>query len=237
MADRRQNLPDVLRGFSLCSMILYHALWDLVYLAGVDLPWYRTTAGFLWQQSICWCFILLSGFCRGMSRRPLVHGLRLLACGLLIRVVTLFALPAAPIRFGVLTLLGASALLGAALDPFARRVPPAALLLGCAALFALCYRIPQGLFAGITLPRALYRSEATAFLGFPPPAFASSDYFPLLPWFFLFGTGDALGRLLRGKTPPVPAVQPFAWLGRRSLPVYLLHQPLLYGAFLLAGLF
>ena len=233
---RRQALPDVLRGFSLCSMILYHALWDLVYLAGVDLPWYRGAAGFLWQQSICWCFILVSGFCRGMSRRPLYHGLRLLACGALIRAATAAVLPEAPIRFGVLTLLGMSALLCEALEPLLRRVPPAASLALFAFLFAACYRVPEGTFAGLALPRALYRNELTALLGFPPAGFVSSDYFPLLPWTLLFCCGASLGHLLRGKTPRFPAVQPFAWLGRHSLAVYLLHQPLLYAAFWLAGM-
>lgn len=57
----RYPFLDALRGFSLCSMTLYHLLWDIVYLSGRSLPWYDGMAGYLWQQSICWTFIAVSG--------------------------------------------------------------------------------------------------------------------------------------------------------------------------------
>lgn len=59
----RCALLDELRGLDLISMMLYHGMWDLVYLFGVRAPWYGSWQGELWQQSICWVFILLSGFC------------------------------------------------------------------------------------------------------------------------------------------------------------------------------
>ena len=58
--ERRQTL-DAVRGCALASMILYHAAWDLVYIFGVSWPWYRGMGAYVWQQSICWTFILLSG--------------------------------------------------------------------------------------------------------------------------------------------------------------------------------
>lgn len=45
---RREEL-DLLRGFTLVNMIAYHACWDLCYLFGVSMPWYRSTGAFLWQ--------------------------------------------------------------------------------------------------------------------------------------------------------------------------------------------
>jgi len=59
----RCALLDELRGLDLISMMLYHGMWDLVYLFGVRAPWYGSWQGELWQQSIRWVFILLSGFC------------------------------------------------------------------------------------------------------------------------------------------------------------------------------
>ena len=56
----RCALLDELRGLDLISMMLYHGMWDLVYLFGVRAPWYGSWQGELWQQSICWVFILLS---------------------------------------------------------------------------------------------------------------------------------------------------------------------------------
>ncbi|MFQ9846561.1 MAG: heparan-alpha-glucosaminide N-acetyltransferase domain-containing protein [[Clostridium] leptum] len=33
----------------------------------------------------------------------------------------------------------------------------------------------------------------------PAPCFVSSDYYPLLPWIFLFFCGSLLGRILVGR--------------------------------------
>ena len=85
-----------------------------------------------------------------------------------------------------------------------------------------------------TLPDTLYRNNLTAYLGFPPRDFFSTDYFSLLPWFFLFLTGYFLFHIAsknnwneklfaRGRFPLLN------WIGRHSLIVYLLHQPVLYG--------
>lgn len=80
------------------------------------------------------------------------------------------------------------------------------------------------------LPRNWYANTLSAGLGFPAPSFVSSDYFPLLPWLFLFWAGFYLYRL-RPETPAVPDIRlpGIGAIGRRSLMVYLLHQPVIYG--------
>ena len=65
----RYALPDTLRGLTLLSMIAYHGCWDMVYIWGADWPWYHSTGAYLWQQSICWTFILLSGYSFSLGRR------------------------------------------------------------------------------------------------------------------------------------------------------------------------
>ena len=59
----RYALLDELRGLDLVSMMLYHACWDMMFLFGIWMDWYAGMPGRLWQQTICWVFILLSGFC------------------------------------------------------------------------------------------------------------------------------------------------------------------------------
>ena len=66
----RYALLDELRGLDLLSMIGYHACWDLIFLFGMSAAWYTGWQGHLWQQSICWVFILLSGFCLPLGHRP-----------------------------------------------------------------------------------------------------------------------------------------------------------------------
>ena len=73
---------------------------------------------------------------------------------------------------------------------------------------------------------------ATAYLGFPFPGFRSTDYFSLVPWLFLFLTGYFLFRLTGQRLAAAPDLGrcvPLEALGRRSLLVYMLHQPVLYG--------
>ena len=231
LSTRRPGL-DTLRGMTLVSMMVYHACWDLVYLFRQDWAWYRSFGAHLWQQSICWTFILLSGYCFHLGHHRLRRGLLSLGGGALVSAVSQVA--GSPIHWGVLTLLGAAALLTIPLDPLLRRLPARAGLAGSFCLYFLLREVNQGYlgFEGaalLTLPADWYQNSLTALLGFPGPDFFSADYFSLLPWLFLFWTGYFLYRLRpegEGRELRLPLV---TTLGRHSLVAYLLHQPLIYG--------
>lgn len=234
----RVLLLDNLRGLALASMLAYHLLFDIVHLYGHAMPWYDGPAGHLWQQSICWSFLLISGAAAMYGRRPIRHGLLLIGCGLLIRVATTIVTPQAAVRFGVLSLLGWAGLLtGLLRKPLAKL--PAGLGLGLSAgLFVFTRLVPQGALGLLEqplwpLPASLYQSAYLYPLGLPGPGFTSGDYFPLLPWLFLYWAGMYLWRLLAPKVEHTRAarlrVQPFTWLGQHSLLLYMLHQPLFYG--------
>ncbi len=250
----RYALLDVLRGLCVVSMVLYHAMYDVVNILGIPIFWFRELPGYLWQQSICWTFILLSGFCWSLSRKPLRHGLILTACGGAVTLATWLAMPEETIQYGVLTLLGLSALLAYPLRALARRLPvelPGWLgLFLSVLLFFLLRDVPRGFlgFEGFKLSPlspALYQYDALTVLGFPSPAFVSSDYFPLIPWFFLYLTGICLWQVLSRREKALRALawqprsplrdffRPLAWIGRHSLVIYLAHQPVLLAVFLL----
>lgn len=238
-AGRRAGL-DTLRGVTILSMTAYHACWDLVYIFGADWPWYHGIGAYLWQQSICWTFILLSGYCWSLGRHRLRRGLLAVGGGALVSLATLLVMPEDPILFGVLTFLGSAALLLIPLERVLRRVPARAGLGGSFGLFLLLRDVNRG-FLGFesirlaALPAWLYHNMGTAFLGFPPEDFFSTDYFSLFPWLFLFLTGYFLYRALEGRKRgcvwewSVPVV---STMGRHSLVIYLLHQPLVYGLLL-----
>ena len=80
----RYALLDELRGLDLVSMMLYHACWDLMFLFGIWMDWYIGWPGRLWQQSICWVFILLSGFCVPLGHHTLKRGAQVFAAGALV---------------------------------------------------------------------------------------------------------------------------------------------------------
>lgn len=182
----RYALLDELRGLDLVSMMLYHGCWDLVNLFGIQADWYYGLPGHLWQQSICWVFILLSGFCVQLGHHTLRRGAQVFGAGALVTAVTLLFMPEDRVVFGVLTLLGSAMLL-------------------------------------------------TGLLEKPLLWFYSTDYFALLPWLFLFWAGYFLcGIVGRQRMEPLrrSVCPPLGWLGRHSLLLYLLHQPVIYGVLL-----
>ena len=189
----RYALLDELRGLDLVSMMLYHACWDMMFLFGIWMDWYIGWPGRLWQQSICWVFILLSGFCVPLGHRTLKRGAEVFAAGALVTAVTLVFMPGGRVIFGVLTFLGTAMLLTGVLEPLLKKVMPAVGLAVSAVLFAACYPVGLG-WVGLggwklMLPQSLYANYFTAFFGFYPDWFYSTDYFGLLPWLFLFWAG------------------------------------------------
>lgn len=234
----RCALLDELRGLDLISMMLYHGMWDLVYLFGVRAPWYGSWQGELWQQSICWVFILLSGFCLPLGRHPVKRGAVVFGCGALVTAVTLIFMPADAVWFGVLTLLGSAMVITGLLEKWMEKVPPVVGLAGSMFLFYFTRYAADGyLQLGhwlITLPGFLYANYFTAYLGFYPFGFFSTDYFPLTPWLFLFWAGFYLHHLVERTAQSLRPLRrsvcpPLGWLGRNSLMLYLLHQPVIYG--------
>jgi len=234
----RYTTPDVLRGLAILSMVIYHAMWDIVYIFGVNIAWYKSLTAFVWQQSICWGFILLSGFCQAFGRGSFKRGLLVLVCSAIISAVTIIAMPAQAIRFGVLTLLGSCMLIAFLLHKFLLHVKPILGFIISIVLFAFCRNVNTGFFGFGALdlfpvPPSLYANSFTAFLGFPPESFFSTDYFSLIPWMFLFFAGYFLCRILQKhqKTACLNVLhfRPLEFIGRHSLIIYMLHQPIIYG--------
>lgn len=240
---QRLHFLDALRGFTLINMIAFHGMWNLVYLFGVRANWYTGTPGYLWQQWICWTFITLSGFCWSFSRNHLKRGAMVFGGGLIVTAVTCLVMPESRIIFGVLTCIGSCMLLLIPAEKLLKKLPAGTGLAISFGLFVVLRNVSAGSlgFEGwviCKLPESLYQNLLTAYFGFPPRGFFSTDYFPLLPWFFLFVAGYFLFRLLdeRGLNSKLFAkgnVPVLNWLGRHSLIVYLLHQPILYGLCLL----
>lgn len=238
------GLLDTVRGVCILSMVAYHGMYDLVDIFGLPSAWYTGLPGYIWQQSICWTFILLSGLCWQLSRRHVKRGLLLVGCGAAITLITWLVMPSQRILYGVLNLLGLSALLLIPLDKVFRKIPAWAGLVGALLLFALTKNVARGSlgFEGLVLcrlPRWLYATDLLAVVGFPSPSFWSTDYFPLLPWFFLFCAGYFLWSLLdkspRAKELLRPGLRPLSFLGRHSLVIYLIHQPALMAVFTVLG--
>ena len=234
---------DALRGLALVHMVLYHLLYDINTVYGLQAQWINTPFVRFWQQCICWSFILIAGFSWEWGRKHnLRRGLKLTLYGILISLLSVILLPNHAIWFGILNFLGAAILLHIVLAPLTNRLSPLAGVILALALHFLLRDIQLGIIGpGWDLPNVLYTTYLGAPLGLPPVYFTSTDYFPILSWYPVFLCGTYLYRLFlqcpdcqRRARIHIPVL---SGLGRHSIAVYLIHQPiLLLICYLLMGL-
>ena len=216
---------DSLRGFTIISMVAFHAAYDAAYLFGFEIPWFTDPIiQTVWRSSISWVFLALAGWMTSLSRNNLKRGGVYAVTAGAVFLATSVAGVDTPISFGIIYCMAACTLLYAATAPLLNRFPAAAGLISCLVLFAATY----------TLPHTTYPVEGLAWLGFPSASFVSGDYYPLLPNVFLYLAGAFTARWFDGHhasgypTWMMKANVPFlSMIGKLSLPIYLVHQPLL----------
>ncbi len=243
----RLRLIDTLRGLTILSMIAFHACWDMVYFGfGVSAEFMNGKAAYIWQQSICWSFIFIAGFCFSYSRKPVKRGLMALGGGIIITLVTVFLVPDAADIFGVLILIGSSILIAVPVDRYLSKSKASHIigLIVSVLLFILLRNVNRGTFGFESLsfgqvPDALYNGYFMTYLGFKDPDFFSTDYFSIIPWIFLFFAGFFTNKLMKGRERDLPAfkkgIPVFEFIGRHSLLIYMLHQVVLFGVFFLVS--
>lgn len=224
---------DATRGVAIVLMILFHTAFDLQYF-GVNGPtgwvfWY------LFPRFIATIFIILTGISltlnynrskKDATKRFARRGLKIFFFGLLITLITSLFLPRGAIFFGILHFIGISTIIAI---PFVK-MRNKALLLGFVVLLTGFYL--QTL--GFDFPWLLW-------LGFAPANFYTFDYFPIFPWFGLILTGIYLGNKFYPKAKRgfrydfTGRLSVLTFLGRNSLVIYLLHQPLIILLLLASG--
>lgn len=230
---KRIVLLDTLRGLLLVSMIAFHATYDAAYIYGYDVPWF--TDQFLqgvWRASISWSFLFLAGwmtsFSRNNMRRAGVYG----AAALVVWIATSVAAVDTPINFGILFCMFSCTLMWAFAQQLLLRVPALLGIIVCLVLFAAFWDVPH----------QTYDVYGLAWLGLPGATFSSGDYYPILPFFFMYLCGSFASRLYSSMHPNGypdisyrDLVPPMTWLGRHSLLVYLVHQVLIVIVFEMLG--
>jgi uncharacterized membrane protein len=233
---------DFLRGVAILLMVLYHLVFDLNYFAVYDID----VSSSFWlavARAAASLFLLLVGLSLTLSHsraqllgqedrfrlRLLKRSAWILGLALGVTVVTYIFIGKGFIVFGVLHLIGLSLLLA---YPFLR-MHKANIIFGL--LFILL---------GIYLPNISVGFPWLLWLGLTPPDFYSVDYFPVFPWFGVILVGMGLGSQLypgyrrKMNLPDLsrsPFVRALAFLGRNSLAIYLVHQPVIIALLYLSG--
>lgn len=226
---------DTLRGVAIVMMVIFHLMWDLV---SFDItPDVVLYAGFwkYFQRTTAITFLLLVGVSLTVSYRRanaqqaagkalfpkfFWRGLRIFGIGM---GFTLFGWLSGfgYVHFGILHLIGTAIILAYPL--LAYRWLNVALWL---------------IFYGLGGPiRYIYLSHNWLdWLGLHTRLYAPLDYFPLIPWFGVVLLGVAIGNTVYGPTGRIIALPDLAdwlparllqWLGKHSLIIYVIHQPIL----------
>lgn len=218
---------DALRGLCILGMVAVHGIYDATELYGL-LKWTYPPAFLLLKDWGGVAFLLLSGVCATLGSHSTRRGLAVFGCGMLITAVTAagfflgFIDGSMVISFGVLHCLGLSMVLW----PLFQKLRGKNLALLGTFLAA----------AGLLFRKMAVSTPWLIPLGLVPGDFSAADYFPVFPNFGFFLLGAALGRRLypnkitRFPGSRGPVSQFLQTCGRYSLPIYLLHQPVLLAA-------
>ncbi len=234
MTRQRVYALDWIRGIAVIGMVLHHGLFTLETVSWLfDRPltfdFLMTPWFFGLQTMFVAAFLIISGICTAYSRNVLRRGAIVTGAAALITLVTGVVLPAVGVEgldiwFGILHMIGVSMLLYGLFTCKKRWVPVCTALV----LFLLYFFMVQ-------FPQSGYTAGMLMVLGFPFKGFFSADYYPLLPYFFLFFLGALLGPMVKeGRLPArfyTARFKPVEWLGRHALWIYLVHQPLFFALF------
>ncbi len=225
---------DFLRGIAIIMMIIFHILFDLVFL---DIFKINLHSGFilLFLHSIGSIFLLLVGISLSLSYSRIKNvlsksqiwlkfikrGVMIFCLGLIITLLTWFILPDGFIIFGVLHCIGLSIIFSI---PFLKFK-----------FINLFFGIILVLI-GLVLKTMIFNFDWFLWLGFVPYRFYTIDYFPILPWFGVVLIGIFLGNIFYTDYKRNFHINDFSrfkfvklicFLGRNSLFIYFVHQPLI----------
>lgn len=227
---------DTARGVAVLLMVYFHLMWDMQFfgLSNVDvfsIAWQRFARGigstFMFLMGLSLTLAANRGPMSALSlfSQHIKRGLQLLIAAAIVTIVTYFAVGDSYVRFGILHLAGISIILA---YPFVRAHSSFSLISGLS-LILVWYWLDH-----------FHRIDVTTVwllpFGLVPSGMDMVDYYPLIPWFGTVLLGIAAGQFLyphgqrrivfpdMGQPTPMRILR---WMGRHSLAIYLLHQPLL----------
>ncbi|MEG2295913.1 MAG: heparan-alpha-glucosaminide N-acetyltransferase [Oscillospiraceae bacterium] len=233
---KRVGLLDDLRGLLIILMVIYHFIFDITDVYSVsnsllDIPFIIFSR--ILGASL---FMIIAGIMCNYSRNNLKRGLIAFGIAMAITVITDFVIPSQSVKFGIIHFMGVSMIVYDIFSTLFKKIPTIIGIVSSFLLFLLTFHLPNGylgfknLFV-IPLPSSLYLSNYYPF-GFSGPSFASVDYYPIFPWIFMFFAGSFIGRLCKQGLFPnffyKSYNQFFSYVGKHTLIIYIIHQPILY---------
>ena len=213
---------DALRFIAIILMLIYHLVFDLKEYLNVDVN-YEEFHWYIIGISSAIIFMFISGVSSGLSKNPIKRGVQVLACGMLVTLVSFIFFKDMYIRFGILHFLGVCMIISPAL----RKMDNLTLLLiGLACVIT-----------GIYIENITINIPYLLPLGFKYRGFHSFDYYPLIPYLSVYILGILVYRNYYKERKSIFKKELYSnfirKISEKSLFIYLIHQPIYYALILL----
>ncbi len=226
----RNQAIDLIRGIDLILMVLFNYSVTLGYFGLIQKP-SDLIYSFVFPRVIAGIFIFISGIAAYISYRSdgknfrkkyFMRGIKLLIFAALITLFTHIFVPEGTVFFGILHFFAVSSFL----------VP-----------FFIKYEILNMIAGSLIILSGVYLNgfdfHYPLLLVFVPVNFSTFDYFPLVPWLGALMLGAYSGKYVADKTEGIRFENKlagiFEFLGKNSLTIYLIHQPVLVILLMLSG--
>ena len=240
---------DLLRGFAIFMMILHHFAYDLRYIFQYDVfAFIGAECDWFWafvHPFFIFIFVGVSGICCQFSRNNFRRSGKLALVAIAFSVVTVtadhFLDLGCAIYFNVLHVLAIATFLFAVFDHFEQKKTGGRKSRGGDMVLLLIVALFMWLLHAIPFYEGTIHNKWIFILGITPhpdSIMTMGDELGLIPWIGVFFLGVLIGRHVYQEKetffPNCPKAvhavsRPFEWIGRNSLLVYLIHQPIVLG--------
>ena len=222
---------DVVRGISILAMITFHFAFDLMYFGFAKSNLIYQPDWRLFERMIAFSFLFIAGLSLFIAHGPSINWKSFIRrygvtaiCAVLISSVTYFLFNNDMIRFGILHAISVSGLISL----FLLKLNSFFLFLLAGIIFFIHLLSPQPVEGGYFWQWLIYTTETPN----------SLDYRPIMPWIVPFILGmasyqlfDKWGLLQTSNSITHRELLILSWLGKKSLIIYLIHQPILFAGF------
>lgn len=227
-SQARYPAIDALRGAAVILMIAYHFCFDLNQYQLIQQDFYQAPFWLGARAFIVTLFLLIAGISLSLSAQNeggqsrLKRLLKIAACAALVTLGSMLMFPQSYIFFGVLHFILVASLIGQLM----LRYYWLNLVLGIVILVV-----------GLYFAHPVFNQPWLQWVGLMTHKPITEDYVPLFPWLCVVLLGIFTGKNLLARpdwlkhNSPGQPMRGLAWMGKHSLLIYMIHQPIL-----LAGL-
>ncbi len=230
--QQRVQTIDFIKGVDIVFMIIFNYSVTLSYFGLIHIQpdlFYRS-----FPLVIASIFIFMSGSTayasyennrENFGGRYLFRGAKLSVFATFITIFTKMFVPDGTVYFGILHFFAISSFLMPIFIKYNKFNSIAGVLI---------------ILSGIYLQMKEFSFTHLLWLGFIPENFTTFDYFPLIPWIGVLLLGIFFGKSIIDRTCHMEfksaMAGAFTFLGKKSLTIYLIHQPILIFFLMLMGI-